>query len=281
MLRPCFLILASSLLVTQPAWAEPATPEATPDTGAAAAAGESESQQFARARLMDMARFLAGTEQFSVRLRVGYDSVQDTGQKIEFGEIRKIEVQRPDRARIEEVASHGGRDLLLFDGTNITTFDAGTGLYAQVPQPGDLDSTIVYFVRDLRMRLPLAPLLMARFPEELQRRVQSVEYVETTDILGEPAHHIAARTANVDFQVWIADSERPLPLRIVMTYTQAEGQPQFWADFSRWDLTPRLNRKQFEFTPPSGARQIVFAVQVPPLANPVNPDEAQQPGDKP
>lgn len=263
MLRTCLLIVAATLLTFQVAWAEDTTPKDAPPADASVAATESESQQMARTKLMDMAKLLAGTEKFSVALRIGYDSVQENGQKIEFGEIRTVMVQRPDRARIEEQASQGGRDLLLFDGKNITVQNGESGVYAQAPQPGDLDATVKHFVRDLKMRLPLAPMLMKGLPDEFQRRIQSIEYVEHTDILGEPAHHIAARTATVDFQVWIADSDRPLPLRIVMTYPMAEGQPQFWAQFSKWDLSPAIETTAFQFTPPAEAKKISFAAQIP------------------
>lgn len=274
------LILATSLLATHVAWAETA-PAPGQAASVPAAAAETESQQFARARLMDMARFLGGAEKFSVTLRVGYEVMQDNGQKIEFGEIRELAVQRPDRARILEVASHGDRDMMLFDGKLITMLDGETGLYAQAPQPGDLDATVIHFVRDLQMRLPLAPMFMQRFADELQNRVQSIDYVERTDILGEPAHHIAARTANVDFQVWIADSKRPLPLRVVLNYPAAEGQPQFWANFSKWNLSPRFGKSTFKFTPPADARQIVFAVQLLPPPGSPQAAEGQDQGGKP
>lgn len=280
MLRHC-LILATSLLAAQVTWAEGAAPKQNPLVSTPVATIETESQQFARERLMDMAKFLGGKKKFSATLRAGYDVVQKNGQKIEFGETRKITVQRPDHVRIEEQASHGGRNLMLFDGKLVTMFDGNTSTYAQAPQPGNIDDTIVYFVRDLKMRLPLSPLFMSRLPEELQRRVQSIDYVEQTEIMGEAAHHIVARTGNVDFQVWIADGKRPLPLRIVLTYPKADGQPQFWAEFSKWNLSPRIGKAAFEFMPPAGAKKIAFSVQIKaPLGTP-QPGSTQKQGDKP
>lgn len=275
------LTLAFLLLGAQVGWADEAATRAPPAANAPAAVAESESQQAARTRLMEMAKLLAGTEKFSVTLRVGYDVVQDTGQKIEFGEIREVKVERPDHVRIDEQASQDGGRLMLFDGTQITTFDGESDVYAQAPQPGDLDATVVHFVRDLKMRLPLAVLLMAHFPEEIQQRVQSIEYVESTQIHGQPVHHIAARTADVDFQVWIADDKRALPLRIVLTYKQAEGQPQFWAEFSKWDLAPRFVKDTFAFKPPAGAKQIAFRAHFAPMQASPQKDEAQKTGDKP
>ena len=55
---------------------------------------------------------------------------------------------------------------------------------------------------------------------------------------------------------------RPLPLRVVLTYVGEPGQPQFWANFSDWNTSPRLPETTFQFTPPAGARQIAFAAQV-------------------
>lgn len=274
------LILAALMLATNIAGAQ----EAAPPASVAAASGEAQSevQQFARERLMEMARFLAGSERFSVSLRATYDVVQDSGQKIEFGEIREVAVQRPARMRIRELGSDGKHDLTLFDGKSVTIFDGETAAYAQAPQPGDIDASVVYFVRDLQLRLPLAPLLMKRFAEELQRRVQRVDYVELTEILGKPTHHIAARTARSDFQVWIAEGKEPLPVRIVMSYPDEEGHPQFRADFSEWNVSPRFNDETFKFSPPADAKQIVFAVQLQPALEPgAESDETSDKGVKP
>lgn len=212
-------------------------------------------------RLMAMAKYLADTPAFRVNMRVGYEVVQASGQKIEFGEKRSLAVNRPDQMRVDVVASNGIDSMMLIDGSNITVMDGEEGVYAQAPQPGNIDAAVMYFVRALQMRLPLAPLLLTTFPDELDKRIQAIDLVETTDILGQSSHHLAARTANVDFQVWIADGAQPLPLRIVLTYPQEEGQPQFWADFSDWNMAPQFDADSFAFKVPTGARQIAYAAQ--------------------
>jgi len=241
---------------------------------------KNESQKFAQDRLMEMARFMGTQDRFGVTMRAGYEVVQNNGQKIEFAEKRQITLARPNHLRVVEVASHGGRDLMLFNGRKITVFDGDTSVFAQARQPGDVDATIMYFVRDLKMRFPLAPMLMERFPDELQRRIQSIEYVEYTDIMGKPAHHIAARTKTVDFQVWIADGMQPLPLRVVLNYPQQEGQPQFWANFSNWNPSPYIDSRMFEFRPPADAQRIVFAAKLMPASTASQPSDAQKQGGK-
>jgi hypothetical protein len=194
--------------------------------------------------------------------------VQASGQKIEFDETRKIVVSRPNQLRVEAEHSDGERHLVLYDGKDITVFSPSQNVYAQIPKPGGIDEAVMYFLRDLHMRLPLAMLLLGRFPEEIDRRTQSLDYVERTSIDGTPVHHLAGRAETVDYQIWIAEGARPLPLRAVLTYKNAEGQPQFRARFSDWNLAPEIQDSQFAFNPPEGARKIAFAAQLPRLELP-------------
>jgi hypothetical protein len=74
---------------------------------------------------------------------------------------------------------------------------------------------------------------------------------------------LAGRADTVDYQVWIPEGAQPLPLRMVLTYKNAEGQPQFRAQFSDWNLAPEVQDSQFAFSPPEGARKISFLAELP------------------
>jgi len=250
-------VLVSAILATAagPAYTQQAAP--------APPAAATESQVQARAILMRMGQFLAGAQGFSVSLRTGYDVVQKSGQKIEFDESRTIAMSRPDRLRVEGERSDGAKVQMVFTGKEIIVVDAASNVYATAPQPGGLDETVVHFVRDLGMRLPLAVLLVSRLPAEIENRVRTIDYVEKTDILGTPAHHLAARTDSVDFQFWIADGAQPLPQRVVVTYRDEPGQPQFWAQFSDWNLAPAITEATFSAQVPPGAQKMPFAAQLP------------------
>lgn len=252
-----------ALLLTAP---PPANCASAQDAPAAQATDfEAASQVQARAILMKMAQFLEGTQSFHVILRAGYDAVQPSGQKIEFAENRTVTLSRPDRLRVESERSDGATILTVFTGKELVLVDHASNVYATAPQPGTLDDSIVYFVRDLGMRLPLAAMLLSRLQAELQERVRSVDYVEKTSIYDAVSHHLVARTDTVDFQVWVADGDKPLPQRIVMTYRTAAGQPQFWAQFSDWNLAPRLDDGTFSAHVPEGFQRIAFATQLPQL----------------
>lgn len=230
--------------------------------GPAPAATTAEQGAEAKAILLKMAGFLAQTQSFSVTVRNGYDAIQEDGERIEFGERRKILLHRPDRLRVEIERSDGDRGLVVFDGLAITAFKADDNVYARVEKPGSVDGAVVYLVRDLQMILPLARMFLTTLPRELEKRVESVAYVEENTLFDVPTDHLAARTAEVDFQVWVAQGEEPLPRRVVLTYRNAPGQPQFRADFSDWNLAPEAGAADFTFTPPAGAEQIPFLAPV-------------------
>jgi hypothetical protein len=230
--------------------------------GDAPAATATEQDPEARAILMTMASFLAKAPAFSVTIRSGYDAIQADGQYIEFGEKRRILLQRPERARIEVERSDGDRGLVLIDGKGITAFKAGDNVYARVEKPGTVDDTLVYLVRDLQMTMPMARMFHTGFPQQVEKIITTVSYVEEDALFDVPTDHLAARSAEVDLQMWIAQGEQPLPRRVILTYKNAPGQPQYRADFSEWDLSPKVAADSFTFTPPAGAEQIPFLAPV-------------------
>ncbi len=123
--------------------------------------------------LQRAAQHMADAERFSVTIRNGYDAVQADGQKIEFGDRRQVLVNRPSQLRVDVVRSDGKQSTVVFDGKNLTAYDHDNNVYAQSAIAGDVDAAIKHFVRDLRMRLPMAMLLVHQLPTDLKRRVSS------------------------------------------------------------------------------------------------------------
>lgn len=211
---------------------------------------------------MRMSHVLGDARNFSVSVNSDYDAVQKTGEKITFAERRKLMLSRPDRLRVDTERSDGSTSSIVFTGKEIILIDATNNVYATEPQPGSIDEGVVHFVRDLGMRFPLAALLLNRLPGEFDERIRMVDYVEKTNFLNIPAHHLVARTDTVDFQIWISDGEQPVPLRIILTYRKEPGQPQFRAQFADWNFMPAMTATTFASQIPDGAQKIAFAAQL-------------------
>lgn len=230
--------------------------------------------------LTRMARRLAGSPAYSVNLHSSYDVLQPSGQKIEFNETREVTLKRPNYLRIEVEESNGEQHLVYYDGTTLTAYSPSQNLYAQTAKPGGIDQAVIYFLKDLNMRLPLAMLLLSRFPEEIEKHTRDLDYVEWANLDGVPTHHLAGRTDAVDYQVWVAAGADPTPVRIVLTYRTAEGQPEFRAQFSDWDFSLQNLDEKFKFQPPNGARKIGFQAEMPQVS-PMMTGNAQSTGERP
>ena len=239
-------------------------------------ADQSKSEQQAMAVLKRTVDFLSQAQRFSVTVDMGFDAVQDNGQKIEFGETREILLSRPDLLRIDTTKRNGAEDEVIFDGKDITVFNPKENVYATEAKPGTVDQAIAYFVNDLGMRLPLAELLNSNIAKMLPERVREAAYVEQSSIGGVPCDHIALRAAEADAQLWVAQGDKPLPQRIVITYKREDGRPQFWANLTKWNLSPKVRNSMFTFTPPKDAVKIAFS----PRQMMMQPGETEMKGGK-
>ncbi len=215
----------------------------------------------AGAVLERMASFLAGQKRFSFSVDFEYDTVQADGQKLEFGETRRIALRRPDRLRIDGVRRTGERRGLIYDGQQLTAFDLDDDVYATVARTGSIDDAIDYVVDDLQIRTPLAELLTTRLSEVVADAAEIAEWIEEASIGGVRCDHVAARNPETDVQAWVQTGELPLLRRLVITYKQAPGQPQFRATFSSWNLEADLPDSLFAFKPADGAQRVPFVAR--------------------
>lgn len=211
--------------------------------------------------LTRMAETLAGAGGFRVTIRSDYDVVQDSGEKITFGERRTVTLKRPDGLRIDAEQSDGKRTQVSFDGKALTVFSPDDNVYGRIERPGDVNEAVRYAVQDLQVRLPLALLLVTSLPAELTQRLQALDYVERDTLTAVPTDHLAGQTDGVDFQVWIPTEGNLLPQRVTITYKNDEGEPQFRADLTGWALNPEVNAAQLAFELPQGAERIPFVVR--------------------
>lgn len=225
----------------------------------AASAEDPDIDQQAMAIMMKMADFISKAKSFSVTIDSGYDSVQDNGEKIEYGSIRKLIIDRPNRAREDVEQRDGTRADFIFNGKEIFFYNAKDNVYGRIEIPGTVDDAIEYFTEELDMRLPLSELFLVDLPTILREDVLILDYVDMQKIDSANCDHLAARTDNIDFQVWIEQGAKPLLRRVIITYKNASGQPQYRAELSDWDFSPKISDSFFTIKPPKGAEEIPFA----------------------
>jgi hypothetical protein len=213
----------------------------------------------AMAILKKSADFGSKTQRFSVTVDMGYDAVQDDGEKIEYGSVRNITIVRPNKARFDITERDGDKNGFIFDGNQIFAFSGGQNVYATAQKTGTIDEAFDYFTDQLDMTLPPSQLFHNDLTSELNELITSLRFVDEQTIAGVLCDHLAGTTEDTDFQIWIAKGNKPLAQRYVITYKEHEGEPQFRAQFSNWNLSPKVSDSFFAFTPPKGMEKIPFA----------------------
>jgi hypothetical protein len=88
--------------------------------------------------------------------------------------------------------------------------------------------------------------------------VISGAYIDLSVVDRIRCHHLAFRGNQVDWQIWIEDSDRPLPRKYIVTSKWMTGAPQFTVATKGWNLSPKIKEDMFTFVPPKDAKKIDF-----------------------
>jgi hypothetical protein len=116
-----------------------------------------------------------------------------------------------------------------------------------------VDQAVEHFTNDLTCAFRWA--MLSQMAQVMPEQVPKPPTSRNVHRRG-PRDHVAFR-GDIPLSVGRAQGDKPLP--VVITYTREDGRPQFWAQFSRWNLTPEAASSMFVFKPPAGAAKITFA----------------------
>ena len=200
---------------------------------------------------------LANLRSFRVDTEAADEIVLQSGQKVQEVSQSRVAVKRPNRLRSDRLGPIA--DVVFrYDGDQLSLLGKRTGMYATAKAPSTLDAAIDYGRDELGLEAPGADLLFSRPYEVLMQGVSSGQYVGLEPIEGVLCHHLAFRSAEVDWQIWIEDGPHPLPRRYVITSKSEPGSPEFAVRLSHWEPHATLPDSLFSFTPPAGAKKIDF-----------------------
>jgi hypothetical protein len=204
--------------------------------------------------LQQMCDYLKNLQQFSVKAEVTEDVLLTSGQRVQYGRQVEAWVRRPDRFRAESVGDTDNR-LLVYDGKTITLMDRSKNFYTTIAAPPTIDAALEYGIKAFNLRAPLADLIYTKAYEYLTEDVLSGFYVGLSKVQGVPCHHLAFREKDIDWQIWVEDSQTPVPRKFLITDKTAQGL-QFTALFTKWNTSAQLEDGLFTFVAPEKAEKI-------------------------
>ena len=212
----------------------------------------------ADAALLRMGDYMSKQQFFSVSAEIWQDVQMASGQQVQAGRTVDLQVRRPDRFHAEVHSSHRNRGL-YYDGKSITMFNRIQNFYGKVPAPSEIDNALDVASESFGIVLPLEDLIVSDPYRNAIGKVISGIDLGLVTVLGVPCEHLAFSLEKVDWQIWIEQGARPLPRKIVITYKDEEGAPEYIAILSNWDFQTKLPDSLFSFEPPPGAMEISVA----------------------
>ncbi len=258
------LATGSTLAATTPA--APAAPAAAGSTAGPAKAKPKKAkvhkstvppntvEPAAVAAMGHMSAYLKTLTSFEVQMLTERDEVDDYGQLLTFDGTTNYKVKKPDGFRITVTDDASTREY-AYDGKSVTVFDPKTKFYAQFAAPPTIRATLDLAHSKYGVDVPLDDLFHWDENNDLASKLTAAHIVGPSTVATQPATHYAFRQAGVDWQIWIATGDKPLPLRVIITASDDPARPQFESTLT-WDTAAQFSPDTFVFTPPADAKKI-------------------------
>jgi hypothetical protein len=205
--------------------------------------------------LKRMAEFLARLPRFALEAEETFDELPDGELRRQLTNVRRVAVERPNHVAADATGDTLNR-ASWYDGRTVTVLDKEHNVYATIDAPATIDATFEKLEDEYGVVLPLADLLLADPYAALTEGVTYGRYLGIHQAAGVPCHHLAFSQPTIEWQIWIDAGDKPLPRKLVISYVDEAGEPQYSAVIRRWTLDAPVPEGLFTFEPPEGARKI-------------------------
>jgi hypothetical protein len=191
--------------------------------------------------LKRMTDYVSNLKQFSLHTQSTLEEVLDSGHRIDLDVSANVTLSRPNKLRAERRGDLVDQ-VFYYDGKTLTLYNPHDKVYATKPAPGTIEELLDFAREDLGLIIPVADLV----------------YRNAFQLLMQDVDHLLFSRPGVDFQVWVADGDRPLPMKYVVTDRGNPGWVSVTTISSDWNVAPAVADARFTFIPPQGARSITF-----------------------
>jgi hypothetical protein len=207
--------------------------------------------------LQRMTDYLGSLKQFSLHTQNTLEDMLDSGQRIDIDVSANVIISRPNKL----VAERKGELLdqaFYYNGKTLTLYNPPENIFATEPAPATIEEMLDYVRESLGLIIPASDLIYRNAYPLLMQGVTSATVIGKTVINGVTCDHLAFRRPDVDFQVWVAVGDQPLPCKYVVTDTGTDALISISTVTSDWDVAPAAADASFNFVPPEGSMGITF-----------------------
>ncbi len=211
----------------------------------------------ARKILKAMSDYIGGQKVVSMTFDADIEVMTVELQKIQFTNSGTIVLSRPNR--LHGTRTGGYHDMaFFFDGKTFTVHDKDNGAYAQAPAAGSIDDLVGKLRDEFSIEAPGADLLLSNTYDVLAGNAIDAKHIGQGVIDGVECEHLAFRTPEVDWQIWIETGARPIPRKYVITSKTVTGMPQYTLRIKEWKTDAQIAADTFTFKAPGTAKRVEF-----------------------
>lgn len=203
--------------------------------GLATGASAQDSDATARAAVKAMTDFLAAQPALAVEFDTSLEAVTPDFEKIQFNSTGHVEVVRPDRIHMQRRGGFADVEA-SFDGKTLTVIDKDRNHYAVIDVAGTVDQLFNRLPAERGVGMPAIDLIRDGGHDSLMGGVVLASHIGDAVVGGVDSQYYAFRTDNIDWQVWIADGDQPVPMKFVVTTKHLAQAPQYTIQFRNWQF---------------------------------------------
>jgi len=207
--------------------------------------------------LKRMTDYVGSLKKFSVYTQGTLEDLNDSGHRVDLDVSARAIVSRPNKLLCERRGDRIEQNF-FYDGKTLTLCNPLDKVYATVPAPGSIEGMLGFARDSLGLIIPVGDLVYSNAFPLLMKDVTLAAVVGKAFIGGVSCDHLLFSRPGVDFQVWIADGGKPLPMKYVVTDTGTPALLSISAVMSDWNVAPGVPDARFKFTPPKGSKPITF-----------------------
>lgn len=194
---------------------------------------------------------------FSFHAEILFDDVLPHSVKVQYAGEMNFALQRPDELVVDYQSDLGGKQLWYQDGT-LTIFDEPHQMYASVKVPSSIDTMLDQVLRTQHLTLPLSNLAYSDPCLRIRKLIIFGTYIGVNDVNGVDCDHVAFSSRDIDLQLWLDRSGKPIPRKIVINYRTEPGSPEYIAVLSAWKFPKQISYSHFSPKLPKDAKRIEF-----------------------
>jgi len=207
--------------------------------------------------LKRMTDYLGAVQQFTVHTQNTLEDLVASGHRVDLDVSAKVIISRPNKIRSERKGDLVDQ-VFYYNGETLTLFNPSHNVYSTEKAPDTFYGLFKYIYESLGFGLPISDLILSDAYTLLMEDVTLAQVIGKTYLDGVRCDHLLFSRPGVDFQVWISEGSKPLPVKYVVTDTATPERLSISTRMNDWNIGPMIDESQFTFIRPEGAQEIKF-----------------------